>query len=118
MKLEIGKVYRARNGRLWRVVHIHPSGVCPVVAVPESPNDAGDYAEPGSHALDGLFFAGGRVSEYDLIAEHREPMKLTLWLALLNDGDQLPCVHESAAKSAVETFGGTIHRGTWVEEVP
>lgn len=77
LTLERDKVYRARNGSLWRVVYLDsPWDGRPVVILCVSPiPDSGIVL---SRCLaDGK--GGVHGEELDLIAEHREPREIWLW---------------------------------------
>lgn len=119
MKIEVGQIWRARNGSLWRIVCVDAKGDKPVVAVGDEPDKDGDYMPADSYTGNGRHVADDEESIWDLIAQHREPMKRTGWLITLADGDEFMALKEDdlTLQYAVKE-GLVIHRGTWTEETP
>jgi hypothetical protein len=78
MKLERDKVYRAKDGGLWRVVCVDVPGSHQAIAVCVKPaaESSQDFGDPLHLHLDGRHVSVG--SSHDLIAEHREPREWTL----------------------------------------
>lgn len=83
MKLERDKVYRARNGSLWRVVCVDAPGTQPVVVHEAAPEKGCGYVAINRIHADGQCYLN-READCDLIAEHREPRTI---YAVFSDDD-------------------------------
>lgn len=51
-------------------------------------------------------------------SEHREPMKLPMWVVQFDDGTKSPTLYEHEALAKVRRHGGRAVVGTWTEELP
>lgn len=81
LKIEVGREYRTRDGRKARVICTDRYRVeYPIVALVSNPAQ-GEYAESVcSYRLDGTWHPNGVVDELDLVAEWREPVRVSGWV--------------------------------------
>lgn len=117
MKIEVGQIWRARNGDRRRVVCVDAPGSFPIITV----DACGPHPAVETHTVDGRVNDNktGPECGLDLIAEHREPMKRTGWLIQLADGDEYMALDEDdVTLQYARKECGTIHRGTWTKETP